>query len=479
MPVTQGLIEDVADWASTWLAFRRASVGVPGLQYAIAWRGEVLVSGGDGLSDCQRGVPMSDAQLFRIASHSKTLTATLLMQLSDRDHPALGLDDRVGDHLPELSGRPGLAGIAQCRIGELAHHGSGISRDGIDGDYWQLARPFPDRDALLSLLEVSPSPFGPSERFHYSNLAYSLLGLIIERVSGASFSDLIAERIARPLGLADTAADYLEARAEEYAIGYSHALGGLGRLAIEHIPTNAMAPATGVTSTARDLVRFFSAHCEGDHTLLSEAAKRRMQHEQWQPRSGEGYALGLQTLKVGERRLIGHSGGYPGHITRTWCDPNDQLVVSVLTNATAAPASAWATGIFRLIDSLAQRPGHALSEEIEPRSFAGRFAGLWGAFDIASFDGQLYEVGLEGDDPSAALSELAITGADAAVLAKAPDGYASEGEPYRFERDLDGRVRAVRGESGMRAVALEDWAARVAQGDAIARPDAGAERPAD
>lgn len=472
MLISQGLIEDVAGWAGTWLAFRRASVGVPGMQYAIAWRGDVLASGGDGLSDCQRAVPMSDTQLFRIASHSKTFTATLLMQLSDGDHSVLGLDDRVGDHLPELSSRPGLATIAQCRMGELAHHGSGISRDGIDGDYWQLARTFPDHDALLSLVEASPSPFGPSERFHYSNLAYSLLGLIIERVSGASFSDLIAERIARPLGLADTAADYVQARAEEYATGYSHALGGLGRLAIEHIPTNAMAPATGLTSTARDLVRFFSAHCEGDQSLLSEAAKRRMQHEQWQPRSGEGYALGLQTLKIGDRRLIGHSGGYPGHTTRTWCDPQDQLVVSVLTNATAAPASAWATGIFRLIDTLAHRQRHAVPELIDPRSFAGRFGGLWGAFDVVSFYGQLYEVALEGDDPSAALSELAITGADSAMLAKAPDGYASEGEPYHFDRDRDGTVHAVRGESAMRALRLEDWAARVARGDAIGRPEA-------
>ncbi len=172
MAIEQGLIEDVADWVSTWLAFRRAGAGVPGLQYAIGRRGEVLASGGDGLADCDRAVPMNDAQLFRIASHSKTFTATLLMQLSDGDHPALGLDDRVGDHLPELAGRRGLDAVARCRVGELASHGSAISLDGIDRDYWQLARPFPDRGDLLSLLEVSPSPFGPSERFHYSNLAY-------------------------------------------------------------------------------------------------------------------------------------------------------------------------------------------------------------------------------------------------------------------------------------------------------------------
>ncbi len=144
----------------------------------------------------------------------------------------------------------------------------------------------------------------------------------------------------------------------------------------------------------------------------------------------------------------------------------------MLTNAVVAPARALATGIFRLIDTLAQRAGHAVPEGIEPKAFAGRFANLWGAFDLASFGGQLYEVGLE-DDPSASLSELSITGADAVLLAKAPEGYPSVGEPYHFERDHNGTVHSVRGESGMRAFAFDHWAARVARGGAISRPEGG------
>lgn len=472
MAIERRLIEDVAAWAGQWLAFRRQSAGFPGLQFAIAQRGEILATGADGVASCETGEALRDDHLFRVASHSKTFTATLLLQLSEGRAPALCLDDRVDAHLPELASVPGAGALADARVGELASHGAGITRDGVDGDYWQLAHAFPTAAELLDLLGRSPAPYPPGERFHYSNVAYSLLGLILERVADAPYADLVAERIAAPLGLADTAADYVEQWASRYAAGHSHALGGLARVRIAHVATEAMAPATGVTSTAADLVRFYGALGDLDGALLGAAAKRRMRHVHWTTRENEGYGLGLQTFALGDRVLIGHSGGYPGHITRTWCDPESGVSVAVLTNAINAPASALATGIFRLIDRLARRHRDrpAAPAALAPESFAGRFASLWGAFDLAVFDGRLYEIDLASDDPTAGLGELDPLDEARLSFSAAPDGYASEGEPFEIERDAAGVPLAVRGGSGMTARRLAAYADDVAQRRVVERP---------
>ena len=90
--------------------------------------------------------------------------------------------------------------------------------DGRDGDHWQHAGPFPDRRRLL---EIANAPgiakTAPDTAFAYSNVGYALLGLVVEAASGMSYAECLAERIARPLGLRDTAAEHLPERADEYA----------------------------------------------------------------------------------------------------------------------------------------------------------------------------------------------------------------------------------------------------------------------
>ncbi len=76
---------------------------------------------------------MRTYHLFRIASHSKTFTATLVLQLVERDQ--LRLDDRLGEHLPEFAENE----IGDIRIRELLEHTAGVLRDGADGDFWQGA----------------------------------------------------------------------------------------------------------------------------------------------------------------------------------------------------------------------------------------------------------------------------------------------------------------------------------------------------
>ena len=491
MPITRQLVEDVAAWAGEWLGHRQRTLRIPGLQFAIAHQGTIVTTGAHGMADVGAGEALTTRHAFHIASHSKTFTATAILQLAETDPPALRLDDPLVRHLP--ASRAGLSQLAGLTITDLLHHGSGMTRDGADGDYWQLQHPFPDGDELLDLLERSPSPYPANDRFHYSNIAYSLLGRVIEEVAGCSYGEFVRRSIIDRLGLTDTAPDF-NARDPDrhFATGYTGADDGLERVPIDHVAANAMAPATGFTSTAQDLCLCFSAHCLGDQRLLSDDAKRRMQHGWWAPRAQEQYGLGLQLMDLGERRLIGHSGGYPGHITRTWCDPKEQVVISVLCNTSDAAATPLCTGIFCLLGA-SEPPRRADPRPCgrpRPANFHRPLQHPSPAPTTSPASARACWPSRPRERPPEVLAELVAEDPESAMVVLAHDGYPSEGERFRFTRDASGGVprcapsgddRRSRHESvrrflaGGRVRAPASQRAQVGGGGATTSPPAGPE----
>jgi CubicO group peptidase (beta-lactamase class C family) len=437
----RALIDDVVRYFDTWLAFRQRYERTPGVQVAVLHDDEILLSSAYGLADVDAQTPLTPRHLFRVASHSKTFTATAVLQLAEGG--ALRLDDPIGQWLPFLAD----SALATATIRDLLAHGGGVIRDGHDGDHWQLFRAFPD-DAGLRAIGLDGADVLPTnERFKYSNVGYSLLGMIISAASGQSYHAYVRDRIVKPLGLADTGPEYEPARAAEYAAGYSALAYADRRIPIEHIDTGAMAAATGFFSTGQDLVRYAAAHFHGDDRLLTDASKRRMQRTEWKTgREGE-YGLGLDVAEIGDRRVVGHGGGYPGHITNTKWDPVDRLAVSVLTNAVDGSAGAYATNFFRLIE-LAHRPADrdVPPDGVDLDRFRGRFANLWGVLDVARFGDRLYLLDPTVDDPTHETSSLTVVADD--TLRMSPDsGFASPGELVRYTfGDTD--VESIRAGSG-------------------------------
>ena len=118
-------------------------------------------------------------------------------------------------------------------------------------------------------------------------------------------------------------------------------------------------PPTGFFSTAEDLCRYMSAHFLGDERLLGDRAKRLMQRTEWQRRRrGTGYGLGFEINEIGDRRLIGHGGGYPGHITAPCSIRQAQFGrrASSRTRSTGPPRATGAGGVG------AGQPGGAAGE---------------------------------------------------------------------------------------------------------------------
>ncbi len=454
-PEAVAALREALPYAETWLAYRAWKLRLPGVQYAVLFDGEIQLSGAIGHADVDAGIPLTTAHLFRVASHSKTFTATAVLQLVETGR--LTLDALLGEVLPELADAP--SGIGSVAVRELLEHGGGVIRDGVDGDYWQLARPFPDEPELLRVAREEGVKAEPNERFGYSNVGYALLGLVVGRVSGRSYNDYVRAEIVGRLGLQNTDPEWMAARAGDYATGYTGFETALDRRPIAHLDTRTMSAATGFTSTAEDLVRYIAAHRSGDERLLTDASKRRQQHAAWpsvpdQPASTR-YGLGLIVDQAAGRTVIGHSGGFPGFITYTVL-VDDAIAVSVLTSAVDGEAAELALGVVALLGAALERKASlSLATPKAPgiagtstAGFEGRFANLWGVIDIVRLGDRLLTIAPGRPSPLEGNDDLAVV--DSATLrVESGNGFGSVGELIRYTTDATGRVTSIRAGSGM------------------------------
>lgn len=445
-------ITDAITYYDAWLGYQRQYQRIPGIQVAVRHGDHLALSKTYGRADVEQDAALRRDHLFRIASHSKTFAAIAVLQLVEQEK--LRLDDRLGHWLPWLAdaGSP----LAGTTVGELLSHSTGITRDGRDSDFWQLGKPFPDREALKAeMLGAQASVIPANEHFKYSNIGYGALGLVIEAAAGIDFNTYVRQHIIEPLALENLGPEYEPGRADAYATGYSSLLYADHRVPIEHVDTRALSAATGFYANAEDLTRYFSSYYFGDERLISDASKRRMFRPVWtrddNRTSGSTYGLGVFIEQVNERTLVGHSGGYPGHITNSLVDPDAKVAVSVLTNALGSPVSPLVQTAYRLMD-LAQKAQADTGTEQAPsdidlQKFTGRFASLWSVFDVAVLGGKLYMLHPYELDPTSTAIPLGIV--DGRTLrVDGGTGGNQYREPMVYDFDAAGKVVSVR-QSGL------------------------------
>ncbi len=239
---------------------------------------------------------------FRIGSITKTMTAALVLAL--RDEERLALDDLLYRHLP---GTP----IGAVTLRQLLGHVSGLQRE-PDGDWWERTAGT-DVERFLAALTPDKVAYPPYRAYHYSNLAYGLLGAALTRLTGASWWDLVAERILTPLGMSRTTYHAAEPFARGYVV---HPWHGTLREEPRH-DSGAMAPAGQLWSTAADLARWAAFLAEPDPDVVNPATVREMcapavisDLESWTA----GHGLGMQLWRRGERVYVGHTGSMPGYL---------------------------------------------------------------------------------------------------------------------------------------------------------------------
>jgi CubicO group peptidase (beta-lactamase class C family) len=296
---------------------------LPSLAAAVVRDGELVWEAAVGAADAEQGREATPDTQYRVGSITKTFTAAAIMQL--RDAGKLDLEDTLDRHIDGAAHRPTLR--------RLLSHTSGLQRETQDEGWLSLQ--FASTQELVETLGEAEQVLPPGARFHYSNLAFALLGIVVEAASGISYADYVRQRLLEPLGLQrltfvpepPAALGYL---VQEYVEG----------VVIEaDVQTGAWLSAGQMWGTVRDLCRWAAFLADPDETVLSRRTIEEMRtvqtiddHVRW---TG-AYGLGLGLRRDGERILAGHGGAMPGFIAGVYVSPRDKVGAAVLTNSSIA-----------------------------------------------------------------------------------------------------------------------------------------------
>lgn len=338
-----------------------------GVTWGIARGGEVLASGGAGLSHLENGEAAEGAfapelgSISRIASMTKSFTVATILAL--RDEGKLRLDDPLEQHLPEARG---IGRASEDSPAITIRHCLTMSAGFVTDNPWGDRQESMDAEELAELLEGGLGFIAePGTAFEYSNTGYVLLGRVIDEVTGSNYRDEIRLRFLEPLGMKDSFFDLSEATDEQRArvlTGHriSDAEGAAHFEAVDVDSTGVFGAMAGLYSSVPDVAKWTAFLAEvnaedgagsAEHrALLSVASRREMQEihriQEWPalPENAgfarvRGYGYGLVVEKfptLGD--VISHSGGYPGYGSYMVWLRHSGLTVIALANSKYAPA---------------------------------------------------------------------------------------------------------------------------------------------
>ncbi|MBP2477288.1 D-alanyl-D-alanine carboxypeptidase [Crossiella equi] len=290
-----------------------------------------------GVAELGSARPPNPRGRFRAASVTKTFVATVVLQLA-AEHK-LSLDAPVTDHLPSL-----LPYRERITLRQLLSHTSGLPRDiphwatlpEIDTRRWARFTP---EQLVHQATNGIPLLFPPGTRFEYSNTAYTVLGLVVERVTGHSLAWELTTRLFRPLNLRDTDFPTTQPFLQHAtARGYEqlHPTPAPPTDVTTYVMSRVWASGN-LTTTTQDLNTFFKALLTGH--LLPPTQLQEMKTARPNAIGPFGYGLGLMTLPspCGGPPWWGHGGDWPGF--NTWSlhaeDTTRQLTAGMTMDLTA------------------------------------------------------------------------------------------------------------------------------------------------
>ena len=354
-PVIDGLFKDYA-----------AKNHYPGFVYGIVAGGKLVFTGSVGYTNPEKKIPATNLSDFRIASMTKSFVSVAILQL--RDAGKLRLDDPASMYIPELKGQSGPATDAPViTIRHLLSHSAGFPEDNPWGDR-QLA--VTDEDLLNLVRRGISFSNSPGISYEYSNLGFTLLGYIVQKVSGQSYEAYITEHILRPLGMTHTYWEYAKVPEAQLAHGYRWLNGSWVEQPLLH--DGAYGAMGGMITTLEDFARYtafqlaaWPSRSGAEEGPLKRSSCREMQqpwtfnnlNAQFSYYAGgpvcatsSAYCYGLRWSKDCKgRTMVGHTGGLPG-FGSNWMMLTD-YGVGVISFANLTYASAAAINV-RVLDTL-------------------------------------------------------------------------------------------------------------------------------
>lgn len=310
----------VGDFVNDYLKRKQ----IPGCAVMVRRSGKVVLSAGYGVANLEHGVRVTPQTAFQSGSMGKQFTAMAVMMLVEENK--LSLDDLISKFLAVPSS------WSSVTVRQLLTHTSGL------GDYpedFSLQKNYTEDD-LLKMITAQPLGFAAGEKWNYSNLGYVTLGIVIHRVSGEFYGELLQKRVFGPLGMKHTRiiseADIIPNR----AAGYKLKDGVLKNQEWVSPTLNTTADGS-LYFTVEDIAKWDEALSA--EKLLSHAGFMQM----WTPvklndGSNAPYGFGWRIQKESGHRILDHGGAWQGFTSYIARYPDDQLSVVTFCNRAGASA---------------------------------------------------------------------------------------------------------------------------------------------
>ena len=355
-----------------WLEAQKDYEKLPGLTAIITDKNETRWAGSYGLSD---GVnPMNIESTFSICSISKLFTSVALMQLVEDGK--LNLDDRIQDVLPWFDIQNDFINSPDLTVKSIMSHSSGLPRES-NHPYWSWPDfPFPTKESVVDELKNQKMLYPPSKYYQYSNLGLSLLGFIVEEVSGLSFDDYVNKNILQPLNLSNTKT-YMSI--EDYgnilSLGYSSLNRNVERDKVNFFNADGIAAAAGFTSNVLDLAKFarwqLNLLSSSEKNILLPETLKDMHKVHWDDDlSSVTRGLGFGVYNLDGGTWVGHGGSCPGYRSQLYISPELGIAYSVMINSSGTNPSKYIRGMHRILSKVKLKKGEKVNKFKE---FEGKY----------------------------------------------------------------------------------------------------------
>lgn len=288
----------------------------------VAEKGEIIYKKGFGLANMEWDIPNQPDTKFRIASITKLFTAMLIVQLASENK--LKLHASISSYLPDYPKPNGDL----VTVDHLRNHTSGIiSFTDIPG--LRMEQRYHSHEEIMALFAGSALLFTPGEKYEYSNSGYYLLGVIIEKVTGKSYEQVLQERILSPLQMNNSGYDHHRTILKNRATGYKREWNHRYFVNSGHVDMSIPFSAGGIYSTVEDLFLF-------DQGLYSEKLLSKAYMDTlYDPEDG------YWEMRVGNTedkvRINGHEGGIDGFNTLLTRIPSNRSTIILFNNTYWAP----------------------------------------------------------------------------------------------------------------------------------------------
>ncbi len=320
------------------------STHAPGVAIAVVEDSQYEWGAGFGFADLENNIPASEHTLFRLASISKSLSATAAMQLWEGGH--LKLDAPIQKYCPSFPQKPWPITTREVlgHLGGIRHYKSGSQDDPEVGNTKHFDDPI---QGGLKFFENAPLLSQPGTQFHYSTQGFTIVGCVIEGASGTKYTDFIRLNVLSPAGMEHTQVDDRFAIIPYRTRFYEKTNSGAVRNA-DFLDSSYKIPGGGWLSSAEDMARFEVA-------ILNDKLLRRATRDlMWTPvkpsdGTKDNYALGWGLIDEDGIAAVGHTGGQQGTSTAFLVAPAAHAGIVVLTNMEGVGAEDLGKEILKIL----------------------------------------------------------------------------------------------------------------------------------